>query len=250
MRTMSGTSAMSALTTLFTVFALMACGGDGSTDPGGNGGGGGGGNGGGGGGGGGEEPAEPAALVLVSGDGQTAKTLEAAGSPFVVRVDDADGAAVSGVTVTWSVTSGPGSVTTSSTTNTEGRAQATFTGGTTLGTSTVTASVSGVAETVEFGVETNTVVIRMQNTAFVAPGGGSDVTVPVGTTVEWVNRDDGLQHTATSSAAPAGGADIQTGLMSYQERRSFTPDVEGTWTYFCQVHPVLMAGATITATAE
>ncbi len=89
----------------------------------------------------------------------------------------------------------------------------------------------------------------MQNIAFVGPDGGNAVTVPVGTTVTWVNRDD-VQHTATSSDVPAGGQSFETRLLGNGESESFTPMVEGTWTYFCEVHPGIMVGATITATAD
>ena len=213
--------------------ALAACGGDGSTDP--TNGGNGGGNGGG-----------AAAVAEVSGSGQTGKTLEALGNPFVVLVTDAEGAAVSGATVSWAVVEGTGSLSSaSSTTNVQGRASVTFTPGATLGSSTVRATVSGVSQGVDFTVETTVIVVRMQNTAFVAPQGGDDITVPLGTVVEWVNLD-AVQHTATSSATPAGGEAFDTGLMGNGERRQFTPGVEGTWTYLCEVHPGIMVNAMIT----
>lgn len=92
------------------------------------------------------------------------------------------------------------------------------------------------------------VEIRMQNTAFVGPSGGDAVTVTVGTRIEWVNLDN-IQHTATSSSEPAGGAAFDSGLMGNGDTFSFTPQVEGTWVYFCEVHPGIMVGATITATS-
>ncbi len=230
-------------TTFVTAIALMACGGGDSTDPDNGGGNGGGGNGGGGNG------AEPAAIAVVSGSGQSAKTQEAVAQPFVVAVTDADGAAVSGTTVAWSVVDGPGSLSpTSSTTNAQGQASATFTGGTTLGTSTVRASVSGLSETADFTVETSTLVIRMQNTAFVGPNGTDDVTVSLGATIEWQNQD-AILHTATSTDEPAGGSPFNSNQLSNGQSFPFTPSVEGTWTYFCEVHPTLMVGATITVSA-
>jgi plastocyanin len=92
------------------------------------------------------------------------------------------------------------------------------------------------------------VEIRMQNTAFVAPSGGDDVTVTVGTRVQWVNLD-GVQHTATSTSVPQGGAAFDSGLLGNGDRFEFTPQVAGTWVYFCEVHPGIMVGATLTATA-
>lgn len=92
------------------------------------------------------------------------------------------------------------------------------------------------------------VEIRMQNTAFVAPSGGDDVTVAIGTTVQWVNLD-GVQHTATSTSVPAGGVAFDSGLLGNGDRFEFTPQVAGTWVYFCEVHPGIMVGATLTATS-
>jgi plastocyanin len=45
---------------------------------------------------------------------------------------------------------------------------------------------------------------------------------------------------------PPGSPMINSGLMGQGERFSFTPTVAGTWTYFCEVHPAQMAGATVT----
>lgn len=233
------TRSVSLFTTFATALALMACGDSDSTDPGDGGGGGGDGGSG----------ADAAAIVVVSGDGQSAKTQQQLTQPFVVRVTDADGAAVSGVSVTWNVVDGPGTVSpASATTDTQGQASTRFTGGTTLGTSTIRASVSGVSESADFTVETSTLVVLMLNTAFVGPNGTDDITVPLGATIEWQNRDQ-VQHTVTSSDEPAGGSVIRSGLRTNGQIFSFTPDVEGTWTYFCEVHPNIMRNATITVTA-
>lgn len=228
--------------TLTAVLFIAACGDDGSTDPVNGGGGGGGGDGGDNGG------AEPAAVAVVSGGGQSAKTQEALSQPFVVEVTDADGAPVADVSVNWSVTAGPGSISpSSSTTDAQGQASTTFTGGTDLGSSTIEASVTGVATPAEFTVETSTLVIRMQDIAFVAPDGSDAVTVPLGTTIEWQNLD-GVQHTATSTDVPPGGSSFDSELIGSGGTFSFTPDATGTWTYFCEVHPSQMVGATITVT--
>lgn len=88
------------------------------------------------------------------------------------------------------------------------------------------------------------VVIEMENIAFVAPDGGDAVTIQLGQTVGWVNRD-GVAHTATSNEEPAGGIAFDSGLLSNAETFVFEPNVVGTWVYFCEVHPAQMAGATI-----
>ena len=88
----------------------------------------------------------------------------------------------------------------------------------------------------------------MQNIAYVAPDGSDDVTIELGQSVEWVNLDQGIQHTATSNQEPAGGDVIDSPFLNTNETFVFTPNVTGTWVYFCQVHPNDMAGATITVT--
>lgn len=88
------------------------------------------------------------------------------------------------------------------------------------------------------------VVIEMENIAFVAPDGGDAVTIQLGQTVGWVNRD-GIAHTATSNQEPDGGTAFDSGLLSNGETFVFEPNVVGTWVYFCEVHPAQMAGATI-----
>ncbi len=87
----------------------------------------------------------------------------------------------------------------------------------------------------------------MENIAFVAPDGSDDVTIQLGQTVGWINRDN-VQHTATSDQVPAGGNTLDSGLLSNGESFVFEPNVRGTWVYHCEVHPIDMAGATITVT--
>ncbi len=194
-------------------------------------------------------PPTPTTIALGSGDGQNGKTLEALSSPFVVRVTDDQGGGVAGVTVTWAVMAGDGSLSSpSSSTNGQGDASVTFTPGTTTGESMVSASVAGLAGSpVMFTARTSVLVIEMSGIAFVYPDGSvnSGATVAVGDTIEWVNLD-GVQHTATSNLAPAGGAVFDSGLMPTGATFRFAPAVVGTWEYFCGVHPVLMQGATIT----
>ena len=189
---------------------------------------------------------DPTAVAVASGDAQTGKTLELLNDPLVVRVTDAQGASVSGAVVSWSITQGSGTLSAaSSTSDAQGQASITFTPGTTIETSRVEARVTGVATAASFTVETSVLVIEMEGTAFIAPDGTDEVTIPLGATVEWVNRD-AIRHTATSNSMPVGGPMINSGSMAQGDRFSFTPNMAGVWTYFCEFHPVAMAGATIT----
>ena len=91
----------------------------------------------------------------------------------------------------------------------------------------------------------NVVVVEMRNIAFNAPGGGDAVTISLGDEVRWVNQD-AEQHTATSTNVPSGGASFDSNLLMQGQSFVFLPNVRGTWTYLCEVHPSLMVGATIT----
>ncbi len=93
----------------------------------------------------------------------------------------------------------------------------------------------------------STIVVSMVNIAFVGPGGTDDITISLGDTVRWVNNEGGVTlHTASSTDVPAGGATFDSDNLSPGEFFEFVPNVVGTWTYLCEVHPTIMVGATIT----
>ncbi len=88
------------------------------------------------------------ALVLVSGNGQTANTNTAAAAPLVVAVQDPQGVGVPGTVVTFAVTAGPTGTSVAPLTavsDAQGRAQTTLTAGSPGGAITVTASAAGLA---------------------------------------------------------------------------------------------------------
>ncbi len=89
------------------------------------------------------------------------------------------------------------------------------------------------------------VTIDMQNIAFVAPGGGDAVTITLGDTIRWVNRDN-VPHTATSTSVPAGGNSFASSVLNNGGVFEFVPDVVGEWIYRCEVHPTMMREARIT----
>ena len=86
----------------------------------------------------------PSGLTLLGGNGQPGVVGEALPNPVIVKVTDASGKALRGVTVQWTVTSGSGSVTPSSASDAEGLATAQWVLGTTPGEQSITASVEGV----------------------------------------------------------------------------------------------------------
>ena len=85
----------------------------------------------------------PQSLTKVSGEGQAGQAGATLAAPFVVSVVDEDGAAIAGAVVTFSVTAGGGTLSsTTATTDANGRARSTLTLGSQPGLNTVTATVA------------------------------------------------------------------------------------------------------------
>ena len=96
----------------------------------------------------------PTTLEIVSGDEQEALPRAALEKPFVVEVRDASNKPLPDVEVTFSVSTGGGTLSVASTTTDEkGRAQSTLTLGPNPGANTVTVSVTGIQEQQMFSAE-------------------------------------------------------------------------------------------------
>ena len=63
------------------------------------------------------------------------------------------------------------------------------------------------------------------------------LTIPPGTKVTWVNRDD-VPHTATSTAKPKS---FDSGALDTDQQFSHVFTKPGTYVYFCAVHPKMTA---------
>jgi len=72
-----------------------------------------------------------------------------------------------------------------------------------------------------------TTEVKIDNFSF----GPGTLTVPVGTTVTWTNRDD-IPHTVVST----DGA-FKSKVLDTDEKFSFTFGKAGTFPYFCSIHP-------------
>ena len=70
-------------------------------------------------------------------------------------------------------------------------------------------------------------VVKIDNFVF----GPQTITVPVGATVKWTNKDD-IPHTAVST----DGA-FKSKVMDTDESFSYTFTKPGTYSYYCSVHP-------------
>jgi hypothetical protein len=102
---------------------LAACGGDSPSGPGGG----------------------PVAVNVFGGDGQTGATGAALAVPLLVRVVNAQGQGLAGVTVAWAVTQGGGSIAAAAAqTDSNGQASATWTLGAATGAHAATATVTGL----------------------------------------------------------------------------------------------------------
>lgn len=74
-----------------------------------------------------------------------------------------------------------------------------------------------------------TVEVKINNFSF----GPETLTVAVGTTVTWTNRDD-IPHTVVSSDT---AKTFKSKVLDTDEKFSFTFTKAGTYPYFCSVHP-------------
>ena len=71
--------------------------------------------------------------------------------------------------------------------------------------------------------------VKIDNFTF----GPATLTVPVGTTVAWINRDD-IPHTVVSTV---DSKTLKSKVLDTDEKFSFTFSKSGTYPYFCSIHP-------------
>ena len=71
--------------------------------------------------------------------------------------------------------------------------------------------------------------VKIDNFSF----GPASLTVAVGSTVTWTNRDD-IPHTVVSSDDPKV---FKSKVLDTDEKFSFTFTKAGTYTYYCSIHP-------------
>ena len=94
----------------------------------------------------------------------------------------------------------------------------------------ITLGTTGTSQqcfTVNAQQKQETAEVKIDNFSF-APG---TLTVPVGTTVTWTNRDD-IPHTVVST----DGA-FKSKVLDTDEKFSFTFSKAGSYPYFCSIHP-------------
>ena len=77
--------------------------------------------------------------------------------------------------------------------------------------------------------KTSAMEVKIDNFSF----GPVTLTVPVGATVTWTNRDD-IPHTVVSTDDPKT---FKSKVLDTDEKFSFTFSKPGTYSYFCSIHP-------------
>ncbi len=95
------------------------------------------------------------AVTIVSGNNQSGTVASSLASAVTVQVNDQNGSPVSGVMVTFAATGGATLGSTTATTNSTGQASTSVMLGTTAGSDTVMASISGVATPATFVMTAN-----------------------------------------------------------------------------------------------
>ena len=96
-------------------------------------------------------------LSKISGDNQSGVPGAVLANPFVIEARDGNGSALAGLSVTFTVTAGGGTLSvTNTTTDENGRAESTLTLGPNLGTNTVKASAAGIRGTAIFHAVSDT----------------------------------------------------------------------------------------------
>jgi len=118
----------------------------------------------------------PNSLTKVSGDGQEGTVGAVLADPFVVSVSDADGKAIAGAVVTFSVTAGGGTLSAAmATTDANGRARTWLTLGSDSGTNTVSATVEGLESATFTATGQEDPLVSLFDAFF---GGGKRVALP------------------------------------------------------------------------
>ena len=174
------------------------------------------------------------APVKISGDTQQGAPSTTLAQPFVVEVRAGDSTAFAGVPVTFAVTAGGGTLSvTSTTTNTNGRAESTLILGSSAGTNTVRVSVQGISQIVTFtavATTTNTAPVFTDGTSTTRSVAENTATgVNIGNAIAATDADnDTLTYTlggtdASSFSIVSSSGQLQTqAALDYETKSSYS----------------------------
>ncbi len=182
------------------------------------------------------DPDAPAELSIAGGDGQDGP-ISSTLPPLQAKVADQFGNGVPGVTVTWTVTSGDGTVDPgTSDTDANGVAETELTFGATEGDVTVDADVTGLTGSPQTFTETS---IALPTAIVIDVGSAGNTfspkvdTVAVGGTVTW--NWGGSGHSVISDGPPSFVSHVTLESAGF----TYTPatfNTAGTYAYHCSAH--------------
>ncbi len=184
-----------------------------------------------------------AKLAIVDGNNQTGEQSVLLTSPIRAKVTDQYDNAVAATSVTWTVISGGGSISTAtSLTDAFGAAAASWTLGAALGAQTAQASKAGLTGspllfTATASAPTGTAAIIVGNDFF----NPSARTVAPGTAVTWTWTNTGVvPHSVRSLGSPS----FPSSLVLTGNGRTYTVTftAPGVYNYDCEVHGAAMSG--------
>jgi plastocyanin len=179
-------------------------------------------------------PGPPAQVVKSGGDQQTWYFDNPLPNVYRVTVQDVDGRGVPGVSVTWAVTTGGGSIA-PLTNSTDGNGQATATH--TLGPSGASHEATATVTNLPLATFTATATtppttagVMIQNNLF----NPNLVGIQVDGTVTWTWNSGGIEHNVTWTGGPAP---LPTGSTTKSSGTyPWTFNTLGTYTYVCNIH--------------
>jgi plastocyanin len=183
------------------------------------------------------DPDAPAELSIAGGDGQQG-TVNATLPPLQAKVADQFGNGVPGVAVTWTVTSGDGTVAPgTSNTDANGIAETELTFGATAGDVTVDAEVTGLTGSPQTFTETSiavptTVTITVANNTFTPKT--SDLAA--GGTVTWTWGAGAVGHSVISDGPETftSHTPLESAPFTYGPVMEF--NTAGTYNFHCSAH--------------
>jgi plastocyanin len=183
-----------------------------------------------------------ATIATHAGNNQTGATGSTLATPLQVVTTDQYGNPVAGVTVTWAVTAGGGSVTpTTSVSDAQGIASTSQTLPASAGDVTVTATAAGLAGSPQTFTSTATASVGGTTVAVVnnqfQP---ATLTVAAGTTVSFVWGAGAAQHSINPEAPNTIPSDPT--ISDAPHTYSVTFNTPGTYRYYCSVHGAVGTG--------
>lgn len=108
-----------------------------------------------------------------------------------------------------------------------------------IGGAFIGALAGGVVTGLVMGSNTKadvTIVVGASNNGVVQPFSQGNLTVKVGSTATWVNKDP-VAHTVTSSSVPNGAQTFDSGIILYGYSYSLKFSQAGVYHYYCTIHP-------------